>query len=142
MKKFILFGLSLLLTGVAYSGTITTKVYLGPKESGSCQYKKSICTVVTTNLSDPDGTVAIMQLSQDQSSVTVTITDDQSLTLPMDILDAMQQGVFVQVTPFVFTQDVFTSLGYVGTALTIPPNNYTVTHTGAGYVIVFTVVGS
>ena len=140
MKKAIFFSLSFLLIANCFAGVVTTKMYLGPKSGSTCSNQKSLCLVVTSNVNDALAIPVSMQLSSDQTTLTITIADSQFPNLPMETQSQLQQSTFIQDAPFNFTPDIFSLLGYSGTSLQIPAKSYPVVHNSNGYVITVDVI--
>jgi len=143
MKNLLTLFLVFICSVNGFASTTTIKFYTGPKVNGVCTNQTGMCMIKTTNLTVQDnGILGTLKLSDDQTTVTLSFTTDQLALLSSDIVTQLQNGTFSQPQVYIFTQDVFSQIGYIGSALQIPIGNYTATQTASGYSIVFNVIGS
>lgn len=101
-----------------------------------CPDGRGLCNV-TTKVNDETAPIVMnWLLSNDQTTLSLTISEEMIIMTPEQIVTGLQNGHFIMEDDFTFSAEITNLLG-AEPGLTIPKGDYQVTHSSQGYTIHF-----
>lgn len=117
-----------------YAGKSKTQTRFG-EASNSCK-GSSICYMTTTTTSSVDYIATDWNLSSDETTLTMSISDDNVQRLPDEVYDSFMQGYFDMNESYTMPADVVTALQGMSD-ITLRKGRYSVVHAGGAYTVTF-----